>query len=88
MCLIHFIIFTQSYTKGQMSFCHHIASCHLTPQCKLLKNLLFYKPLGLNSTKVGLNHPLDVTFKIVSKTCITLRQYTLLQETDNKIHNT
>ena len=46
-----------------MSFCHHIMSCHLTPQCKLLKHLLFYKLLGLNSTKFGLNHPLHGYFQ-------------------------
>ena len=33
------------------------------PHCKLLKNLLFYKLLGLNSTKFGLNHPLHGYFQ-------------------------
>jgi hypothetical protein len=42
---------------------HCVLSSRSDPQCKMLTNLLFYKLLGLNSTKFGLNHPFHGYFQ-------------------------
>ena len=47
-------------TKGEVSFCHALASP--------------LKPLGLISTKVGLNHPF-FTFEVVSDYPSALQNY-------------